>query len=188
LVSNPYPLILETFSDQRKKLSSPNPLRLAITLGVVHIVLLFVAAITFLLKLFQSKKQQRKIWFWCKHYPPNATSAYFVPNGFIMIELLQISGCTCFVLFVMCFYWLVKHPESIPVYVNAGIMFLHAVALVPGGQLIEKLGTLLSASSGLIHSVTFLGAIAFWLSGWSAFYVVCVSCTIQFFHVRKKNQ
>jgi hypothetical protein len=40
-------------------------------------------------------------------------------------------------MFVVGFYWLVKHPESIPVYIEAGTMFWHTVALVPGAQLID---------------------------------------------------
>ncbi|PLW10533.1 hypothetical protein PCANC_21118 [Puccinia coronata f. sp. avenae] len=147
LISNPYPLVLQTFYDRRAKLVSPELPRFAIILGVVHTILLFVATITFLLKVFQSRRVERKIWFWRRHYSSLSTTPYFVPNGFFIIELLQMCGCMCYLMFVVGFYWLVKHPESIPVYIEAGTMFWHTVALVPG-------------------------AIAFWLGGWSAFYVV----------------
>jgi hypothetical protein len=84
------------------------------------------------LKVFQRQNgQRRKIWFWRKKYG-HATSAYLVPNGFFMIELLQICGCIFYLLFVISVYWFAKHPESTSDYVHAGILFWQAVALVPG--------------------------------------------------------
>ncbi|KAA1068892.1 hypothetical protein PGT21_004974 [Puccinia graminis f. sp. tritici] len=145
---DPYPLILQAIFDQQKKLIHPDLPRFAIILGVVHIILLVVAAVTLILKVLRRQNGERqKIWLWRKHHVADQPIPYLVPNGNFVIEPLQICGCVCYLLFVFGVYWTVKYPQSTPDVVHAGVVFWHAVALVPGST-------------------------AFWLSGWGAFYVV----------------
>jgi hypothetical protein len=130
---DPYPLILQAIIDQQKKLTHPDLPRFAIILGVVHTILLAVAAVTLILKVLRPQNGERqKIWLWRKHYVADQTIPYLVPNGNFVIEGLQICGCVCYLMFVVGVYWTVKFPQSTPDVVHAGILFWHAVALVPG--------------------------------------------------------
>ncbi|WAR59449.1 hypothetical protein PtB15_11B89 [Puccinia triticina] len=149
LTLNPYPLILQTIADQQKSLSHHDLPRFTTILGVVHAILFVVAAATLLLKVFRRPDgERRKIWLWRKHYTSDDQAIpYLVPNGNFVIEALQMLGCTLYLLFVIFLDWEVRYPDSVPDSVRAGMMFWHAVALVPG-------------------------YIAFWLCGWGAFYVV----------------
>ncbi|KAI9613689.1 hypothetical protein KEM48_003688 [Puccinia striiformis f. sp. tritici PST-130] len=111
-----------------------------------------LSSITLGLKIyFLIKNGQRdKIWIWRLHFTLDYERIpYLIPNNNFVIEPLQIMGCLFFELASIIVYLVVKYPIiriSFPG-LHASCLFFFAVSFVPG----------------------FVG---FWLSGWSAFYVL----------------
>ncbi|KAH9466057.1 hypothetical protein Pst134EA_013904 [Puccinia striiformis f. sp. tritici] len=152
LLLNPYPMILKAIEDQRTHYAYPHLADYALVLAIVHSILLIQASITLGLKIyFLIKNGQRdKIWIWRLHFTLDYERIpYLIPNNNFVIEPLQIMGCLFFELASIIVYLVVKYPIiriSFPG-LHASCLFFFAVSFVPG----------------------FVG---FWLSGWSAFYVL----------------
>ncbi|KAA1078244.1 hypothetical protein PGT21_031580 [Puccinia graminis f. sp. tritici] len=156
LFFNPYPFIIKSIEDSKSQFAYRDLLSIDIVLIVVHFVLLIQATITLGLKLFflVRNDQRSKIWLWRKHHLIDQPIPYLVPNANFVIEPLQIAGCIFFELFGIIIYMVIENPElgmSFPG-LHASCLFWFAVSFVPG----------------------FIG---FWLSGWSAFYVLFLSPT-----------
>ncbi|WAQ86805.1 hypothetical protein PtA15_7A534 [Puccinia triticina] len=154
LILNPYPFILHAIEEQKLQFAYRNLLSFDLALIVVHLVLLVQATITLALKLFFLLKngQRSQIWLCRTHYLVDQAVPYLVPNGNFVIEPLQITGCIFFEFFSIIVYLVIKNPNlgmSIPG-LHASCLFWFAASFVPG----------------------FIG---FWLSGWSAFYVLFLS-------------
>ncbi|WAQ89247.1 hypothetical protein PtA15_10A671 [Puccinia triticina] len=152
-VLNPYPFILQIITTQQQKLANYSLPTVVVTLGVAHLTLLLLAAITFILKsLRKDNGKRRKIWFWRRHYLLDHEIPYLVPNGNFSIELLQIFSCCFYILFSATTYVVCKYPQVPSPVTHASIIFWYAIAIVPD-------------------------AAAFWWGGWGAFYLVFLSPT-----------
>ncbi|EFP75260.1 uncharacterized protein PGTG_01853 [Puccinia graminis f. sp. tritici CRL 75-36-700-3] len=152
-VLNPYPLILQAIASQKAKIANPSLPKVVFVLGVVHLVLLLLAAITFFLKASRKDNgKRRKIWFWRTHYVANQTIPYLVPNGNFSIELLQIFSCSFYIIFSVTTYAVCTYPQVPSDITHASIIFWYAIAIVPD-------------------------AAAFWWGGWAAIYLVYLSPT-----------
>jgi hypothetical protein len=132
-VLNPYPLILQAVTSQQAKLANASLPKVVLVLGVVHLALLILAAITFFLKASRKDNgERRKIWFWRTHYAPNQEIPYLVPNGNFSIELLQIFSCSFYIMFSAATYAVCKYPQTSSEITHASIIFWYAIAIVPG--------------------------------------------------------
>ncbi|KAA1100137.1 hypothetical protein PGT21_030228 [Puccinia graminis f. sp. tritici] len=152
-VLNPYPLILKTVTSQREKLANPSLPQVALALGVAHLILLLLAGFTFFLKASRKQDGERcKIWLWRRHYVPNQTIAYLVPNANFSIELLQMFSCSFYIIFSATTYIICKYPQHPPKIIHASTIFWYAISIVPD-------------------------AAAFWWGGWAAIYLVYFSPT-----------
>ncbi|POW22650.1 hypothetical protein PSHT_01066 [Puccinia striiformis] len=144
LLLNPYPMILKAIEDQRTHYAYPHLADYALVLAIVHSILLIQASITLGLKIyFLIKNGQRdKIWICRLHF----TLDYERIPYLIPNNNFVIEPLQ---IMVLSFNLVVKYPtirSSFPG-LHASCLFFFAVSFVPG----------------------FVG---FWLSGWSAFYVL----------------
>lgn len=124
---------------------------------ILYFVLWFTALVSLCVKGFKTKDGElRKISLWKKVDPCSASHRYpyYVPDGYVMVELLQIVGCMIFSGFFYGAYHLIRNPETKFDLLHSIILPCFAVSFAPG----------------------FLG---FWWNSWSSFYVILLSPATQ---------
>lgn len=147
---NPYSAILNSLNaakaDLDKTLKSYT--HFLLVLLIVHSVLGVIALISLCVKIFKKNEngERRKLWLWRKHYSSPGRRPHYVPNGHLIIECMQLLGCSLLWLFSLITLRFCQSPEASSTSVYSIMAFLMSTAFAPG----------------------FFG---FWLNGWGAFYV-----------------